>query len=144
MLLLFPGFPQDAGQAQPSELIGLHRIFVDIGASGNAHNRESIINAIKKAKLNLEIVSSQDEAEIVLFFSTTKPLRREYGTGRPIDNVTPERLHPIEYAEDAVGYVYVGQHRLSMWVAHNEDAGTTAHKFATYFLKQYKKANHIR
>jgi hypothetical protein len=59
-----------------SEIKGLTKVFVDSGL--DTENRNRIIKVLKKAKLNLEILDSSDEAEVILMFRAEK--KQEIGT----------------------------------------------------------------
>ena len=59
----------DYEQGRLSELKGIKKIFIDTG--GETAYRERLIKEIEKAKLNIEVLSSPDDAECFILFRNT-------------------------------------------------------------------------
>lgn len=69
LLLLFvpAALAQERSDANPSELKGLKRIYVDAGAGRK--DRARIVEALRKSKIGVEVLDTPEAAELILLFS---------------------------------------------------------------------------
>jgi hypothetical protein len=71
LALCVPALAQEYGK--PEELKGLTKMFVDTG--GDMKNRERISKEIEEAKLGIQLLDSEEGAEIILDFGGGKDKR---------------------------------------------------------------------
>ncbi len=142
-LLLTPQAPQtEYGQLE--ELKGLTKVFVDTG--GNMKDRGRIENEIRKSRIGVELLDSQDGAEVVL----------KFGGGK--ENVTDDSFSSVLFPSLGVfrtvnvgdGHVYVYRDGKAKLVMSYEGVEThlwekkPAKNFGKRFVEAYKKANSLK
>lgn len=151
LLLLFvpASLAQERGPADPSELKGLKRVYVDAGDSRK--NRERIVEELRKSKVGIEVVDAPESAELILLFSTAMD-RAAAGVekktdvlGNPTDKTEPKYVD----IEHGYGSAYVpaaggGRRVLFTWNGRKKFLTSPAEKFASAFVKEYKKANGLK
>ncbi len=146
-LLLAPApYAQNDRGAGAASLKGIKRIYLDTGS--DLKNRERIIREIRKSGISIELLPSPDGAELVLFFAAEK-LKTAAGveTRPPITGIMPDKPEVIyEDIEFGTGMAYVpapsgGGHVLFRWEGRRKFMTVSATKFASAFVKEYKKAN---
>lgn len=141
VLTLGTGF-QDFRYGQPSEMKGLKKVFVNTGA--DITNRERIIKELQNAKLDLELLDSEEEAEIILVFAGGKEQITvgsvSNGTGslstRKV-NVGEGRVFVLRDNVMKIVMSYEGEER-KIWEK------KPATNFSRAFVKAYKKANDLK
>jgi hypothetical protein len=152
LLLLFTctlAYAQSVEYGQASDLKGIRRVFVDTG--DDLKNRERIIKEIEKAKLNLELLNSPEGAELVLSFSSEiLDDITDVKTLPPLAPGLPARSR-VEHqnSERGKGFAFVPispdrRRILFNWSGEQTLRANTATKFASAFVKTYKKANGLK
>lgn len=151
LLLLFaPALYAQSGEGPAStSLKGIRRLYVDAGP--NLKNKELIVSKIRKSGINVEFLPSSSGAELVLFFASEK-LKTATGveTRPPITGDMPDKPEVIyENIEFGTGMAYVplasgGARVLFNWEGQRRFMSKAATKFASAFVREYKKANRIR
>jgi hypothetical protein len=150
LLLLVPASrAQERGHADPSELKGLKRVYVDAGTSRK--NRELIVKELRKSKVGVEVLDAPESAELILLFSTEK-IKAAAGVERKTDVLgNPTDKTEVKYVDIEHGYgsAYVpvaggGRRVLFTWEGRKKFLTGTAEKFADAFVKEYKKANALK
>ena len=128
--------PDECGDGTPRTLAGLKRLFLDVTVDpeGDERSRERILSEIEKAGFDLEIVDSEDDAQVVLRFHSYSPLwqqqigpRPALGTGE-IYLVQGDRLRELVAFEDWE----------QVW------GRPRATNFGRFFVREYKRANGMR
>jgi len=141
-LLTFLPTPQNTVYGKPEDMKGLRKVFVDTG--GDLENRERITKEIEQAKLDVELLDSEEGAEIIL----------DFGAGRS------ERLHGTisngsgglitKRYQTGKGHVYavVGRQTRIVMSYEGEEKHVWEKKPATNFgkafVKAYKKVNGLK
>ncbi|HKO44427.1 MAG TPA: hypothetical protein VJU84_14210 [Pyrinomonadaceae bacterium] len=141
-LLAFGGGLQDFSYGQPSEMKGLKKVFVNTGT--DLTNRERIFKEIQNAKLDLELLDSEEGAEIILVFAGGKEQITvgsvSNGTGsistRKV-NVGEGRVFVIRDNKMKIVMSYEGEEK-KIWEK------KPATNFSRAFVKAYKKANDLK
>src|SRR5947209_1601349 len=143
LLLASVAIAQSIEYGKPSDLKGVRRIFVDTGTDLN--DRERIIKEIKKAKLDVEILSSPDGAELILSFTSEKSKEiADIKTSKPIVEGFPARSRvTYEEVESGKGAAYVPLPNRRRVLFSWEKEGS-ASNFASAFIKEFKKANGLK
>ena len=127
---------------KPEELKGLKKIFVDTGT--DLKNRERIIREIRAARLGVELLDSEDGAEVVLDFGAGRSERLIGSIGRGTGGIVTKRY------QTGKGQVFVvtgGQNRIVMSYEGEEThpwEDKPATNFGKAFVKAYRKANGIK
>lgn len=133
--------------ARAGGLRGVKRVYVDAGSS--PQNRGLIERELRRAGLGFELLASRAGAEVVLFFASEK-LRTAVGveTRPPVaTGVLPDKPEVIyEDVELGTGMAYApdesgGGRVLFRWEGRRKFAAKAATKFASAFVKEYKRAN---
>jgi hypothetical protein len=147
LIVLACGVHAQDGKGAANGLRGVRRVYVDAGS--NLRNRELIEREIRKAGLGFELLPSREGAEVVLFFASEK-LRTATGveTRPPVTTgVLPDKPEVIyEDLEFGTGMAYApeasgGGRVLFRWEGRRKFAAKAATKFASAFVKEYKRAN---
>ncbi|HEV2864526.1 MAG TPA: hypothetical protein VGX48_26235 [Pyrinomonadaceae bacterium] len=150
LLLLAPvGLSQERGYAGPSGLKGVRRVFVDAGA--DRKSRERIVNKLKGSKAGFEIVAAREAAEFVLSFSADK-VKTPTGAELPRDyehHLPQKPVYTYGDMEFGFGSAYVptpdgGRRVLFSWEGEKKLTSGSAARFASAFVREYKKANGLR
>ena len=148
LLLLAPaGLSQERGYAGPSELKGVRRVFVD----ADPKNRERIINELKGSGAGFEVVETREAAEFVLLFSVDK-VKTVSGAQLPPDYEYHLPQKPVfTYSDMEVGFgsAYVptpdgGRRVLFSWEGEKKFTSSSAARFVSAFVGEYKKANGLK
>lgn len=149
LLALAPApYAQDGRGAAPADgLRGAKRVYVDAGS--NPKNRELIEREIRKAGLGFELLPSREGAEVVLFFASEKRKTAVGVETRPpvTTGVLPDQPEVLyEDLELGTGMAYApeasgGGRVLFRWEGRRKFAAQAATKFASAFVKEYKRAN---
>ena len=142
-LLLTSHIPQtEYGNLE--ELKGLTKVFVDTGL--NMKDRGRIENEIRKSRIGVELLDSQDGAEVVLKFGGGK----EQVTDDSFNSVLFPSLGVFRTVNVGDGHVYVlrdGKRRLVMSYEGVEThiwEKKPAKNFGKRFVKAYKQANGLK
>ncbi|MET0645404.1 MAG: hypothetical protein ABW208_02220 [Pyrinomonadaceae bacterium] len=147
LLLCAPAyFAQERVYGGPSELKGLKRIYVDAGASRK--NRERIVDELRKSKAGIEVVEAPEAAELILLFAADT-IKAAAGMEKKLDVLgNPTGQTEPKYVDIDAGYgsAYVpvaggGRRVLFTWEGKKKLFASPAQKFASAFLKEYRKAN---
>ena len=144
LLTLFGTAARNSGitYGKPEELKGLRKVFVDTGT--DLKNRERIIREIRDAGLGVELLDSEDGAEVVLDFGAGRSERLIGGIGRGTGGIVTKRY------QTGKGQVFVvngGQNRIVMSYEGEEThpwEDKPATNFGKAFVKAYKKANGVK
>jgi hypothetical protein len=145
LLACFDAYGQDESYSygQPSDLKGLHKVFVDTGA--DTKNRDTIIKGILKAKLDFEIVDDAADAEIILGFGagkvTNKAVASVIGTG------IVARTHTSRTGTGVVIARARSKERLVHSFEDTQQSGWERKPVDNYvreFIKVYKKGNDLK
>ena len=142
-LLLTSNVPQTE-YGKPEELKGLTKVFVDTG--GNMKDRGRIENEIRKSRIGVELLDSQEGAEVVLKFGGGK----ERVTDDSFSSVLFPSLGVFRTVNVGEGQVYVyrgGKPRLVMSYEGVEThlwEKKPAKNFGKRFVEAYKKANGLK
>jgi hypothetical protein len=147
LLLAPPGLSQERGYAGPSELKGVRRVFVD----ADGKHRERIVNELKGSGVGFEIVAAREAAEFVLLFSADK-VKTPVGAELPPDYEYHVAQKPVfTYGDMEVGFgsAYVptpdgGRRVLFSWEGEEKITSKSASRFASAFVREYKKANGLK
>ncbi len=113
---------------KPEELKGLTKIFID--TNGDLEERARIIKVIEKASLGVELLDSEEGAEIVMVFTGSK----FRDTPHTSINVGEGRVIVIRGDSERLVLSYKGDEQ-KIW----EDKPAT--NFGKAFVKAYKKVN---
>jgi hypothetical protein len=130
---------QEFSYGKPQELKGLRKVFVNTG--GDITNRERIFKEIQNAKLDLELLDSEEGAEVILVFAGGKEQITvgsvSNGTGSVSTrrvNVGEGKVFVIRDNKMRIVMSYEGEER-KIWEK------KPATNFGRAFVKAYKKAN---
>jgi phage gp45-like len=130
---------QDFSYGKPSEMKGMTKVFVNTGA--DMTNRERIIKELQNAKLDLELLDSEDGADIILVFAGGKEQITVGSVSNGMGSLSTRRVNVGEgkvfvMRENKMKIVmsYEGEER-KIWEK------KPATNFARAFVKAYKKAN---
>jgi hypothetical protein len=127
---------------KPEELKGLTKVFVDTG--GDMKNRERISKEIETAKLGIELLDSDEGAEIVLDFGGGKSERIKGSITNGTGGIFTRRY------DTGTGKVFIfrnGKARIVMSYEGEEThmwENKPATNFGKSFVKAWKKANNIK
>ena len=142
-LLLTPHAPQtEYGKLE--ELKGLTKVFVDTG--GNMKDRERIQREIRESRIGVELLDSEDGAQVVLKFGGGK----EEADGGSFGSILFPSLGVIRTVNVGDGHVYVLRDGKSKLVMSYEGVEThlwerkPAKNFGKRFVKAYKQANGLK
>lgn len=134
--------PQSYSYGKPSDLKSLKKVFVDTG--GDVINRERILKEIRNAKLELQLLDSEEGAEVILVFAGGKEQITvgsvSNGTGSVSTrrvNVGEGKVFILRDNKMLVVMSYEGEER-KIW---EKKPGTN---FGRAFVKAYKKANGLK
>jgi hypothetical protein len=140
---------QNIEYGQTTELKGITRIFIDTDT--DMRNRERVVKELGKSKIPFEILSAPEGAQVILEFAATR--NREVVRTRtlpPLSEGLPARTH-VDYAEKehGNGVVYLPQSSerrriLLSWSGEEGFTASSAAKFASAFVKAYKRANNLK
>ena len=140
-LLLTSHAPQTE-YGKPEELKGLTKVFVDTG--GNMKERERIQNEIRKSRIGVELLDSEEGAEVVLKFGGGK----EEADGPAFGSILfPGAIRTVNVGD---GHVYVYRDGKPRLVMSYEGVEThlwekkPAKNFGKRFVEAYKKANGLK
>ncbi|HWS85591.1 MAG TPA: hypothetical protein VN282_01250 [Pyrinomonadaceae bacterium] len=145
LLLLASASPaQEHVSGSPAELKGLRRIYVDAGAK----ERGRIVGELRKSKTGVEVVDAPEAAELILVFLADK-VRAAAGMEQQRDVLgNPTGKTEMKHVDIDAGYgsAYVslaggGRRVLFTWQGKKKLFASPAHKFASAFVKEYRKAN---
>jgi hypothetical protein len=142
-LLLTSNAPQTE-YGKPEELKGLTKVFVDTG--GNMKDRERIQNEIRKSRLGVELLDSQDGAEVVLKFGGGK----EELDGGSFGSILFPGIGVYRTVNVGDGHVYIYRDGKPRLVMSYEGVEThiwekkPAKNFGKRFVEAYKKANGLK
>lgn len=150
LLLSAPALYAQSGEGvAPASLKGIKRLYVDTGS--NLKNKELIVREIRKSGINVEFLPSPIGAEVVLFFASEELKTATTVEARPpITGVMPDKPEVVyENIEFGTGTAYVppgsgGAQVLFRWEGQRKFMSKAATKFASAFVREYKKANRIR
>ena len=142
-LLLTSNVPQtEYGKLE--ELKGLTKVFVDTG--GNMKDRERIQREIRESRIGVELLDSQEGAEVVLKFGGGK----EAATDDSFSAVLFPSLGVFRTVNVGEGHVYVYRDGKAKLVMSYEGVEThlwekkPAKNFGKRFVEAYKKANGLK
>lgn len=138
---------QERGYAGPSELKGLKRVYVEAGAK----ERARIAAELRKSKTGIEVVDAPESAELMLLFTADK-IKAAAGVEKKLDvlgNPTGETEPRYVDIDAGYGSAYVpaaggGRRVLFTWEGKKKFLTSPAEKFASAFVKEYRKANGLR
>jgi hypothetical protein len=127
---------------KPEELKGLTKVFVDTG--GDMKNRERISKEIEDAKLGIQLLDSEEGAEVIIDFGSGKTERLRgtitNGTGGLITrryNTGTGKVFVIKDGKTKIVMSYEGE-ETHMWEK------KPATNFGKSFVKAWKKANGMK
>jgi hypothetical protein len=145
-LLLLPF--QSLEYGKPADLKGVTKVFVDTGA--DMRNRERILKELNKSKLPIELLDSEEGAEVVMAFGSESS-DRVTGVIHNRGGETMSTSTPVwRKVKQGAGQVFVlrdGKVRLVMSFEDEMRSGwerEPATNFAREFAKQYRKANGLK
>ena len=135
---------QERVQGSPAELKGLKRVYVEAGAG----ERRSIVGELRKSKTGVEVVDAPEAAELILVFSADK-VRAAAGMEQQRDVLgNPTGKTEMKHVDIDAGYgsAYVplaggGRRVLFTWQGRKKLFASPARKFASAFVKEYRRAN---
>lgn len=148
LLLLAPAvISQERGYAGPSELKGVRRVFVD----ADRKDRERIVDELKGSKVGFEVVETRGAAEFVLLFSAEK-VKTPSGAELPPDYEYYLPQKPVVTYSDievGLGSAYVptpdgGRRVLFSWEGGKKLTSKSSTRFASAFVREYKRANGLK
>lgn len=150
LLATLPTYAQDVEYGTPDELKGITKVFVDTGP--DMKSRERILKTISKEKLNLVLLDSRDDAEVILLFAGDRETYMSgVQTSPPIYEGGPSTTRPTYSKVDrGAGLVVVPKgNRMRILMDFSGSARFRwtkwpAEQFGKAFVKAYKKANGIK
>lgn len=145
LILASPIFSQTCEYGEESELKGLKKVHIDVGSQLEEYKR--IVSMIKKAKVDLEIVDDEEDAEIMLIFASRS---RSVVTGTNTNTIGDTNVTTVNKAwrVDGAGGVFIkGNKKPCRQLMEFEGTQRSklftkpSKKFAKKFIKVWEKAN---
>jgi hypothetical protein len=141
LILLLTAHAPQIEYGSPEELKGLTKVFVDTG--GDMKERGRIQHEIRKARIGVELLDSEDGAEIVLTFKAGKDHLTDgsiFGGGGIMTrrvNIGEGRVYVVRGGKSRLVMSYEGEEK-HLWEK------KPAKNFGRRFAKAYKEANGLK